>query len=166
MPSTAAATTPASTPASAPMPMATMDSPRAMSTISPWRSAKWDGASFQCSAPKKYGSIMSSTSARANSPICNAPSANEARISRPTPTAVPPASPKTAERKPGSFRLATMNRTMCAARTTPYAHAKSRPRSPKASGMASETTSRPAMAAKIAKRTTPSSGSTTLVNHA
>ena len=42
-PSTAAATTPASTPASAPTPIATIDSPRAMITIRPWRSAKCAG---------------------------------------------------------------------------------------------------------------------------
>ena len=41
-----------STPA-APIPIATIDSPRAMITISPWRSAKWPGTSFQPSEPKK-----------------------------------------------------------------------------------------------------------------
>ena len=49
------ATIPASTFASAPTPIATIDSPSAMMMISPWRSAKWCGASFQPSAPKKYG---------------------------------------------------------------------------------------------------------------
>ena len=52
-------------------------------TISAWRSAKWCGASFQPSAPKKYGPPMSSASASAHSPPCSAPSANEAPTSRP-----------------------------------------------------------------------------------
>ena len=43
MPSTAATTTPASTSPSTPTPIATIDSPSAMITISPWRSAKWLG---------------------------------------------------------------------------------------------------------------------------
>ena len=37
----------------APTPIATIDSPRAMMMIRPWRSAKWPGTSFQPSEPKK-----------------------------------------------------------------------------------------------------------------
>ena len=38
--------------------------------ISPWRSAKWPGTSFQPSAPKRYGPPMSSSSASAHSAPC------------------------------------------------------------------------------------------------
>ena len=64
---TAATTPPASSPASAPIPIATIDSPSAMMTISPWRSAKCSGSSFQPSAPKSAGPPMSSRSARSQS---------------------------------------------------------------------------------------------------
>ncbi len=40
---------------SAPAPIATIDSPRAMMMIRPWRSAKWPGTSFQPSDPNRYG---------------------------------------------------------------------------------------------------------------
>ena len=44
--------------------------------------------------------------------------------------------------------------------------AKVRPRSPNASGTASDTTSSAAIDTNITRRTTPSSGSITLVSHA
>ena len=119
MPSTAAATTPASTPPSAPTPIATIDSPRAMIRISPWRSAKCPGTSFQPSEPKRYGPPMSQRSASAQSAPCSAPSVNDAATSSPTPSAVLTASPVTERRSSGSSRLATMNSTIWPTRTTP-----------------------------------------------
>ena len=119
MPSTAAATTPASTSAPAPTPMATIDSPRAMMMISPWRSAKCSGTSFQPSWPISSGPPKSSASASAHSPPCSVPSVNAAATSRPTPTLVLPASPQTDLRSAGRSKLAMMNSAMCAARTTP-----------------------------------------------
>ncbi len=75
-PSTEATTTPASTVVPwAPTPMATIDSPRAMITISPWRSAKWPGTSFHPSTPKKKGPPMSKSRAVTQSAPCSAPSA-------------------------------------------------------------------------------------------
>jgi hypothetical protein len=53
---------------------------------------------------------------------------------------------------------------MCATRTSPYAQANSSAESSKASGTHSATTKRLAIAPKIANRTMPSSGSTTLVS--
>ncbi len=119
MPATAAATTPAPMPTSAPTPIATIDSPIAMSTIRPCRSAKWLGASRQPSAPKKYGSEKSSTMASAQSAPCCQPSAAAAAISRPTPTAVPPPSPMTDRRSIGSSWLASTKSPMWATRTAP-----------------------------------------------
>ena len=55
---------------------------------------------------------------------------------------------------------------MCAARTAPYATANRSASSSNASGAAMAATTSPAMAAKITRRTAPSSGSTTLVSHA
>ena len=55
---------------------------------------------------------------------------------------------------------------MCASRTTPYATAKARARSPNASGTQSAATSSAAIAANTATRTAPSSGSITLVSQA
>ena len=46
---------PASTSDSTPTPIATIDSPSAMITIRPKRSAKWLGIIRQPSTPKKYG---------------------------------------------------------------------------------------------------------------
>ena len=53
MPTTAVATTPAVISPVTPAPIATIDSPRAMMMMRPWRSAKCSGMSFQPSAPKK-----------------------------------------------------------------------------------------------------------------
>ena len=52
-------------PRSSPTPIATIDSPRAMITISPCRSAKWAGTSCQPSDQNRSGAPTSSTSARA-----------------------------------------------------------------------------------------------------
>jgi hypothetical protein len=95
-----------------------------------------------------------------------APSVNEAATSSPTPIAVLPASPVTERRRPGSSRLAIVNSQMWAMRTIPYAQANTSASSPKASGTARAATRKAAIAAKIAIRTAPSSGSTTLVSHA
>ena len=133
--------------------------------ISPWRSTKWRGASFQPSEPNTYGSPTSSASASAQSAPCNAPSVNEAPIRMLVPSRVPTASPLAERCRPGSPRPALYKRITCPIRTTKYAHANSRPRSPNASGTHNATTSRAAIAPKIAKRTIPSSGSTTLVSH-
>ncbi len=91
---------------------------------------------------------------------------NAATNSSPTPTAVLPASPTTEWRNPASSRLAIQNSAMCAARTTPYAHASSRASSSNASGTHNAATRKAAIAAKITIRTAPSSGSTTLVSQA
>ncbi len=64
MPSTEATTTPVSIDAFAPTPIATTDSPSAMITIAPWRSAKWPGTSFQPSWPNRNGPPASSSNAR------------------------------------------------------------------------------------------------------
>jgi hypothetical protein len=69
-------------------------------------------------------------------------------------------------RSAGSSRLATTKSTIWPTRTTPYAQAKTSAESSNASGTQSAATSSAAIAAKIASRTTPSSGSTTLVSHA
>ena len=65
MPTHAATTTPVVTPASAPTPIATIDSPSAMITIRPWRSAKWPGSSRQPAGSMSSGPPMSSVSASA-----------------------------------------------------------------------------------------------------
>jgi hypothetical protein len=91
---------------------------------------------------------------------------NEARTSSPTPTAVLTARPLTDERRAGSSRLATVKSAIWADRTNAYAQANRRPASPKASGTHSAQTRKAAIATKITIRTTPSSGSTTLVSHA
>ena len=64
IPSVAAATTPRSTTALDPTPIATIDSPSAMITIKPWRSAKCPGMSCQPSEPKRSGPPMSSRARR------------------------------------------------------------------------------------------------------
>ena len=74
VPNTAAVITPRSTPASAPTPMATIDSPRAMITISPCRSAKWWGTSFHPSEPNRYGPSMSRARAAIQSASWASPS--------------------------------------------------------------------------------------------
>ena len=94
------------------------------------------------------------------------PSKKDAATSSPTPTAVPPASPITDCRSPGSSRLASTNSAICDQRTTPYAHANSRPSESNASGTQSAATRNAAIAVNITRRTAPSSGSTTLVSHA
>ena len=86
--------------------------------------------------------------------------------SRPDPIAVLTASPRTELRSAGSSRLASKNSAMCAMRTTAYAHAKGSASAPKAPGTDSAATRKAAIAANIARRTRPSSGSTTLVSHA
>src|SRR4029450_3233613 len=68
--------------------------------------------------------------------------------------------------KLGSSRPMRTKSAMCAARTTPYAHAKSKAASSNAPGTQSAATSSAAIAAKITMRTAPSSGSTTLVSQA
>jgi hypothetical protein len=93
MPITAAATMPTSTSLSAPIPMATIDSPSAMMTIRPWRSAKWCGTSRHPSAPKKYCGAASSTRASAQNANCSVPSANDASTSSVVPSAVLTARP-------------------------------------------------------------------------
>ena len=40
---------------SVPAPMATIDSPRAMITINPWRSTKWPGCTVKPATPLMYG---------------------------------------------------------------------------------------------------------------
>ena len=72
----------------------------------------------------------------------------------------------TERRSAGSSRLAIVNSAIWAARTTPYEQANSTASSPNACGTHNATTSNAAIAPKIAKRTTPSSGSTTLVSQA
>ena len=121
-PSTAATTTPAPTSAPTPAPIATIDSPSAMITISPWRSEKWAGMSFQPSAPNRYGPPMSSAIASTHNPPCRGPSANDAAVSSP------------------------VSSNTC--------------------GTQSAATRSAAIAAKMASRTTPSSGSTRLVSQA
>ena len=66
----------------------------------------------------------------------------------------------------GSSRLPSANSTIWPVRTAPYATAKARAEPSNASGMHSVTTSSAAIAPKMAKRTVPSSGSTTLVSQA
>ena len=127
-PSTAATTPPTSSPASAPIPIATIDSPSATMTMSPWRSAKCSGSSFQPSAPKSAGPpISSSDREEPRAPPCSAPSVNEAAAMSPTPSAVLIARPVTDERSSGSSRDAMRNRTMCAMRTTARPPANSSP---------------------------------------
>ena len=104
--------------------------------------------------------------ASAQSPPCRAPSVKLAATSTLVLTAVLTASPRTEERRLSSPSLAEMNKRIWAARTTMYAPANHRPRSPKASGTQSAATRNAPIAPKIAKRTSPSSGSTTLVSHA
>ena len=138
-----------------------------MMTISPCRSAKWPGCSrLQPSEPKKNGSAMSSASARAHTRVCAQPSRPAATTMRPTPTAVPPARPRTDWRRAGLSRLAIRNRPIWEKRTTPYAHAKSSASSPNAPGTQRATTSNAAIATNITSRTPPSSGSSTLVSQA
>ena len=91
---------------------------------------------------------------------------NAAANSRPAPTAVLAASPSTEWRSAGSSWLASRNSTMCAPRTAAYAHANSIASAPNAPGTHSAATRNAAIAANIASRTAPSSGSTTLVSHA
>ena len=109
---------------------------------------------------------MSSSSAKPHRPMRSAPLANAASKSSPTAIAVLAASPTTEWRSAASSRLASRNSTMCAARTAAYAHANSRASEPKAPGTLSAATRKAAIAANIAGRTAPSSGSTTLVSHA
>ena len=59
-----------------------------------------------------------------------------------------------------------MNSTMWAVRTIAYAHANSSASCPNAPGTQIAATRNAAIAAKITRRTAPSSGSTTLVSHA
>jgi hypothetical protein len=104
--------------------------------------------------------------AAAQSAPCATPSVKDAAARSVTPVAVLPASPVTDRRSPGSSRLAIVKSQICARRTSPYAHAKTSASSPNACGTASAATRNAAIAANIAIRTAPSSGSTTLVNHA
>ena len=106
VPTTAATTTPASTPTSAPAPMATIDSPSAISTIRPWRSAKWPGTSFQPLESYTYGPPMSSTSATTHRTPCRAPSVNAAATRKPQPIDVLTSSRPTEWRRCASSRLA------------------------------------------------------------
>ena len=94
------------------------------------------------------------------------PDANAPATSRPTPSAVLAANPRTERRSAGCSRLARRNNAMCATRTTAYATAKTTASSPNAVGIASAATRKAAIATKITSRTEPSSGSTTLVSHA
>ncbi len=80
--------------------------------ISPWRSAKWRGTSFQPSEPKKNGSPMSSSRASDQMAAWPSPSRNDATTSNATPTAVPTASPTVERRSAGSSREASMKRAM------------------------------------------------------
>jgi hypothetical protein len=146
--------------------MATIDSPSAMMTISPWRSAKWPGTSFHPSDPNTYGSPMSSASASAHNAPCAGPSRNAAAVMSATPIAVPANRPSVERRSAGSPRAATSSSAIWANRTIPYATASSSAESSNASGMHRAMTSSPIIAPNIAIRTTPSSGSTTLVSHA
>ncbi len=87
--------------------------------ISPCRSTKCLGASFQPSEPNTYGSPTSSASASAQSPPWRAPSVKEAAIRMLTPITVPSASPPTERRIPGSSRPAAYSRMICPILTTP-----------------------------------------------
>ena len=118
IPMHAATTTPVVTPCSAPTPIATIDSPSAMITISPWRSAKWPGSSRHPPGSITSGPAMSNPSAAAHSRPWSRPSANDAPTSSPVPSAVLASRPQTARRNPGSSRLAIRNRPICANRTS------------------------------------------------
>jgi hypothetical protein len=109
---------------------------------------------------------MSIAIASPQSAPCAKPSTNDAPMRIPLPIAVLHASPTTDLRKTGSSRLASRNSPIWATRTTPYASAKVRPRSPKAFGTERATTRKAAIARKIAPLTASSSGSTTLVSQA
>ena len=74
-----ASTTPGPMSVPAPTPIATIDSPSAMITIRPCRSAKWRGASRQPSEPKRKGPAKSSTIASSQSRPWATPSTNVAR---------------------------------------------------------------------------------------
>ncbi len=137
-----------------------------MITTAPWRSAKCPGTSFQPSWPNTNGPPMSSSSAAPHTPTRSAPLVAAATNSSPAPTAVLAARPSTDWRSARSSRLASMNRKMCAARTTAYAQANSSASEPNAPGTHSAATRNAAIATKIIRRTAPSSGSTTLVSHA
>ena len=56
--------------------------------ISPWRSAKCSGTSFQPSWPWNSGPLMSIASASAQTAPCGMPSRNDAAMSSPMATAV------------------------------------------------------------------------------
>ena len=81
----------------APSPSATIDSPRAMMTISPCRSAKWPGDSRQPRPPPMYGAAQVRDDQRERPDRdLGRPSSPAATKSRPTPTAEPIASRATA----------------------------------------------------------------------
>ena len=75
MPSRTATIVPASSAwPSAPAPSATIDSPKAMMTISPWRSAMWPASTFQPSTPKRKSPPTSITIARIQQAVRTGPS--------------------------------------------------------------------------------------------
>ena len=82
--------------------------------ISPWRSAKWPGTSFQPSCPNRSGPPMSSRIASAQSAPCSFVSAADAANSNPTPSVVETIRPLTALRKSGVSRDAIQKRISCA----------------------------------------------------
>ncbi len=108
---------------------------------------------------------MSSRRASAHSAACPRPSRSEAPTSSPTPIAVLTARPVTEWRSEGSSRLASTNRAMCAGADGSVGQGELQRELSKASGTQMATIKKAAMAAKIAIRTAPSSGSTTLVSH-
>src|SRR4029450_167340 len=102
IPSAAATTTPASTTVSEPTPIATIDSPSAMITISPNRPAEAGGISCQPPDQKRYGAPTSRTRASTQIAPWSHPSVNEAQISSVTPIAVLAPRPVTDRRRSGA----------------------------------------------------------------
>ena len=98
--------------------------PSAMITISPWRSAKWPGTSFQPLEPKKYGPPMSSSERERPQRALQQPVGERGATSSPTPIAGADRQPDAPSgAAPGSSRLAITNSQICADRArTPYAH--------------------------------------------
>ena len=137
-----------------------------MITISPWRSAKWPGTSFQPELSITQGPAH--VERQRERPERALERAVGERCRHEQPHADGGAHGQAGDRvaQPGVVAAGDHEQHDLRVRTTAYAQANRRPRSPKACGTQSATTSSAAIAAKIAKRTMPSSGSTTLVSHA
>ena len=158
----------ASTPRCAPTPIATIDSPSAMSTISPWRSAKWCGTSRQPSVPmKQRPAHVEQQRERPQRALQRAVGERGGDRAGRTPIAVLTASPSTelaqrrvvaaGEEEQPDLRDADdrvgAGEDAARSRRTPSGRRARRPAAPPSR-------------AKITSRTVPSSGSTTLVSHA